>query len=161
MRIIVMSDSHGNFRAVKTIVERNIGFADMFIHCGDGEKDYGIIKSLYPDINMHYVKGNCDSGDFPDSEVIEASCGVKIFAAHGHKYSVGLTPDRLCLAAKLAGCKIALYGHTHVRDSRCEYGFFVMNPGSCSLPRDGRPPSFGCIEITDKGIVMGLYDLEM
>lgn len=161
MRIIVMSDSHGNLEAVKTIVERNLGHADMFIHCGDGEREYEIIKELYPDINFHYVMGNCDNGRYPDSEVIEASNGVKIFAAHGHRYSVNVSPDRLCLAARLAGCKIAVYGHTHVRDCRTEYGFSVMNPGSCSIPRDGKPPSFGCIEITDKGILMGLFDLEL
>ncbi len=37
MRIIVMSDTHGNFSAIEKIIEKNIS-ADMFIHLGDGER---------------------------------------------------------------------------------------------------------------------------
>lgn len=157
-----MSDSHGNIGAVKSIVEKNLSHADIFIHLGDGEKDVAYVKSLYPEAEIHNVKGNCDSGkidaNIKDSEIIEAG-GIKIFCAHGHKYSVGLTPDRLCLAARLAGCKIALYGHTHARDNRFEEGLYIMNPGSCSCPRDGNKPSFGSIDISDKGIVMGIFDV--
>ncbi len=159
MRIIVMSDSHGNFSAVRAIVEKNLGFADMFIHLGDGEKDVAHIKSLYPEIDFRNVRGNCDSDELlPDSDIIEAD-GVKLFCAHGHKYTVSLTPDRLCLAARLAGCKIALYGHTHARDCRFEEGLHIMNPGSCSCPRDGNKPSFGSIEIVGDSIVTGIFDV--
>lgn len=158
MRIVVMSDSHGCLSAARKIVEKNVGHADMFIHLGDGEKDYAALKDLFPNETFHYIKGNCDSGDFPDSEIIEAA-GVKIFCTHGHRYTVSITPDRLCLAARLSGCKIALYGHTHSRETRYEEGLYIMNPGSCSCPRDGGKPSFGTIEITDKEIITGIYDV--
>ena len=83
MRIIVMSDSHGNFSAVRSIVEKNLGHADMFIHLGDGEKDVAHIKSLYPEIDFRNVRGNCDTDEMlPDSDIIEAD-GVKIFS-HTH-----------------------------------------------------------------------------
>lgn len=154
-----MSDSHGNLSAVRSIVEKNLGHADMFIHLGDGEKDVAFVKGLYPNANIHNVRGNCDTDEMlNDSEIIEAD-GVKLFCAHGHKYSVALTPDRLCLAARLAGCKIALYGHTHARDNRFEEGLYIMNPGSCSCPRDGNKPSFGSIEIVGDSIVTGIFDL--
>ena len=36
MRIVLMSDSHGNYAAINNIVKRNLS-ADIFIHLGDGE----------------------------------------------------------------------------------------------------------------------------
>ncbi len=158
MRIVVMSDSHGCLSAPRSIIQRNAGHADMFIHLGDGERDYAALKDIFPDQNIHYIKGNCDSGDFPESKIIDAD-GIKLFCAHGHRYSINITPDRLCLAARLSGCRIALYGHTHARDNRFEEGLYIMNPGSCACPRDGNKPSFGVIEITGSKIVTGIYDV--
>ena len=83
---------------------------------------------------------------------------MKLFCAHGHKYTVSLTPDRLCLAARLAGCKIALYGHTHRRAlTRGQFGTAtVFNPGS--LYDDG---SYGVIEIQDGGCKFGWKRLSL
>ena len=38
MRIIVMSDSHGNYSAVESIIDRNT-YADWIFHLGDGERE--------------------------------------------------------------------------------------------------------------------------
>ena len=38
MRIIVFSDTHGNYSAMHKIFKRN-GDADLFIFLGDGERD--------------------------------------------------------------------------------------------------------------------------
>ena len=66
MRIIVMSDSHGDYFAVEEIIQRNLS-ADMFIHLGDGERELDKIVVKYPYLNIYHVKGNCDCGSFsPD-----------------------------------------------------------------------------------------------
>ena len=48
-----------------------------------------------------------------EDEIVLEIENVKIFACHGHRYSVKSTLTRLAARAKELGCNIALYGHTH------------------------------------------------
>ena len=59
MRIIVMSDSHGAFYSVKQIFEDNPG-ADLFIHLGDGARDFEEAGWVFPQTSRKAVRGNCD-----------------------------------------------------------------------------------------------------
>ena len=56
------------------------------------------------------------------------------------------------------GCKIALYGHTHVADREYDNGLYVVNPGSCSCSREG-PESYAVIDILDSGILPQIIKL--
>ena len=47
---------------------------------------------------------------------------------------VGAGTGLLEQAAREAGCKIALFGHTHVSCCRYQEGLYVMNPGSPPSP---------------------------
>ena len=93
MRIIVISDSHQNYRNLEEIVRRNLD-AQMFIHLGDGESESQQLLRNYPEIadRFHYVKGNCDYGsDAPIYEIIDVMPGHRIFATHGHHRWQGKT----------------------------------------------------------------------
>ena len=159
MRIVVMSDSHGDLSQVLKVVKRNIGFCDMFIHLGDGERDIDRLRVMYPNEDIRHVRGNCDySDDSPSVSVINAD-GIRIFCTHGHRYNVKSGVEILAQNAEKNACRIALYGHTHARLETVCNGIFVMNPGSCACPRDGKPPSFGVIEIKDGKFVTGIYDV--
>lgn len=154
MRIIVLSDTHGSYSRLHTVVMNNHN-ADAFIHLGDGEEEYLTLLENFPRIasKFHYVKGNCDWGSSaPAFKVIDIAPGHRIFAAHGDRYAVKYDMGTLLTTAKEYGCDIALYGHTHVR--HCAYidGIHVMNPGSAARPRDGQLPSYGFIDITPTGI---------
>lgn len=48
MRIIVFSDTHGNYSAMHKIFKRN-GDADLFIFLGDGERDLDSLRVQYLD----------------------------------------------------------------------------------------------------------------
>ena len=160
MRIIVMSDSHRNYQAVEKIVNLNHD-ADMFIHLGDGEEDVNTVIRKYPELADKFVHvcGNCDYGSL-SPDVFNQSVGAhKLFAAHGHLLGVGYYLDNLKKTAAANDCDIILYGHTHERFMSYEDGLYIMNPGSASCPRDGNKPSFGCIDITDAGIVTNIADL--
>ncbi|MCM1024181.1 MAG: metallophosphoesterase [Prevotella sp.] len=164
MRIIVMSDSHGNAAALERIVSDNPN-ADMFIHLGDGEREVAEIRIKHPNINLISVRGNCDWGmESPDYAVAE--CGiaadgepVKIFCTHGHRYYVKDGTETLRSIARDKGCRAALFGHTHERYIACEDGIDVMNPGSCSCPRDGMKPSYGYIDVTENGVFMNIIEV--
>ena len=158
MRIIVMSDSHGMSAQVEKIIRANEG-ADIFVHLGDGEPEVSAMRRKYPDIDLRNVSGNCDwSSGVPKSIIIEAM-GKKIFCTHGHYYHVKDGVEPLVFAAKENGCCAALFGHTHERLIGTEEGIDLMNPGSCSCPRDGMKPSYGYIDVTENGVFMNIIDV--
>ncbi|MBR1863209.1 MAG: metallophosphoesterase [Ruminococcus sp.] len=159
MRIIVFSDTHGNYSAMHKIFKRN-GTADLFIFLGDGLNEFLRLKAHYLDWNIIGIKGNCDfSPDMPDHDIITLKDGRKIFFAHGDKWAVRFTLDRIYNKAKEEGCCIALFGHTHVRYAEQRGDVLILNPGSAGQPRDGLPASYAWIDLTDSGITYNHVDL--
>ena len=164
MKIIVFSDSHGMVQSVLSIAALHQD-ADLFVFLGDGEKD--ILRLLLADPPLRdkflIVQGNCDSGRLipgTQSELLYSlPHGHKLFAAHGHVYHVGFGTERLVWEAQQHHADIVLYGHTHVRDARCEDGVYILNPGSAGQPRDGRPRSYAVISISEKGILANITDV--
>ena len=127
-RIVVISDTHKDFLSLRKIAERHIQNADLFIHLGDLEEDVKKLKALYPNLPVRQVRGNCDFGSkLKTVDTVEVG-GVKIFFCHGHTMMVGSGTGLLEEAAREAGCKIALFGHTHVSCCRYQEGLYVMNP---------------------------------
>ena len=125
MDIVIVSDSHGNKKAIDYIFN-NYKF-DHFIYLGDGVEDLGTYQYLP---NVHIVRGNCD---FFDSHPLELNLefeGVKILATHGHKYMVKYTKSALAKEAIEQNVQVALFGHTHkFCDEFCD-GVRLINPGS-------------------------------
>ena len=158
MRILVLSDSHGNVDNMARAVE--LTAPDRVLHLGDCQRDLTALRARFPALPMEGVPGNCDYGsDAPLTELIDVAPNHRILATHGHRYRVNSTLDYLEQEALENGCDVALYGHTH--ESRCTYenGIYVMNPGSASCPRDGNPPSYGVLEITSAGIMTNVVFL--
>ncbi len=160
MQIIVMSDSHGKYSALEKVILSHTD-ADWIIHLGDGERELDNFCSKHPVIAPKIVRiaGNCDYYSIQPDQFVLPALEHRIFAAHGHKYGVNFSLEQMKKAAEKHGCDIVLYGHTHVRCNKFEDGFYIMNPGSASIPRDGNKPSFGLIDISDKGILMNIADI--
>ena len=159
MKILVISDSHGNRSAVKSVFERMENSFDIAVHLGDGEDDLFPVKEKYPDIRIMQARGNCDIRPHPLSQIIETE-GGNIFVTHGHMYGVKGGLGGLASAAYLSGCKIALFGHTHCRHESREDGIYLINPGSCAIPHDGLPPSFGVLTVEKTGILFKFMDVK-
>lgn len=158
VRIIVMSDSHGSLAQTQKIINANRD-ADMFIHLGDGERELASLRIIYPDIDLRSVCGNCDfTRESPVFLIVEAGKN-RIFCTHGHRYSVKSGTELLRSIARDNNCNAALFGHTHERYISCEDGIDIMNPGSCSCPRDGNKPSYGYIDVTENGIFFNIADV--
>lgn len=154
-----MSDSHRQFGPLQRIMEMQPD-ADMYIHLGDSEGGCDMLKILYPDKNFFFLRGNCDSDvSLPASLVIQAGEKHRIFAAHGHRHSVNYNRDTIIGAAAENDCDIVLYGHLHTRYSSYEDGIHILNPGSCSCPRDGLPPSYAFIDIVGDGVFKNIVSL--
>ena len=146
MKIAVFSDTHGNtarmLEAVRALKP------DALIHLGDFEKDTEPLRREFPDIPLYSVCGNCDFyPKAPSGAVVELG-GVKAFLTHGHLYNVDWSTDSLVYAAQEAGCRIAMYGHTHIPDNAEAGGVKIVNPGTA-----GKGPTLTCavIEIFENG----------
>jgi len=158
LRIIVVSDTHGNYNALKKIFEKNLS-ADMFIHLGDGEREFMELSRLYPQKAVRNVAGNCDFAPLSPEVAVIGAGEHKIIASHGHRYGVKYGIDHIKMIALKNGADIVLFGHSHVRFNYYEDGIYFFNPGSASSPRDGKRPSYGFIDITAHGVVANHVDL--
>lgn len=157
MRIIVISDSHRNVRAIRSILDAQPDSRHVFF-LGDVTADIEDMNFEYPDKSFHIVSGNCDFfSNYPTSG-IETAGGHKIFYTHGHTLGVKHGTDNLIKTARLNGCKIALYGHTHVSQILYDGGIYIVNPGSCSEPRAGGR-SYAVIDIEENGIMPIIINL--
>lgn len=151
MRLLVISDSHRNSRIIDKILSSQPDAKHVFF-LGDCTADIEDFDLLYPDKSFHIVCGNCDFYSSFKSVDIEIINSVRIFYTHGHNYAVKSSYSHLLKTAKENCCQIALYGHTHIPKTIYEDGIHIVNPGSCSKPREGKA-SYAVIDITDKGIM--------
>lgn len=150
MKIIVVSDSHGNLRPFKRVMELNRN-ADIVVHCGDCGDELDEIMREFPDKAYYTVKGNCDFfTDRPMTEEFTAE-GVKFLVTHGHAYNVKFGYDRLAYAAAEAGADVVCFGHTHVPCDEYSDGLRLFNPGSI-----GYEKSFGIIEVKDGQVLSNI-----
>ncbi|MFA9381636.1 MAG: YfcE family phosphodiesterase [Acetanaerobacterium sp.] len=158
MRIIVISDTHRNYRVLREIVQKHEHEAKMFLFAGDGERELDHIKAEYEGAVFCAVRGNCDFASMEKASRVVIADGVRIFLTHGDRYGVKSGTGRLLAAARENGAKIAVFGHTHVAHCVYEEGIHLLNPGSAASPRSGRP-SYGVVDITPNGIVPFIVEL--
>ncbi len=145
MKIVVISDTHGNSDIFYEIASRNQN-ADLFIHLGDGEREFEDMRNAFPLSAFLMVRGNNDWGSAPLVNTINLE-GHKIYMTHGHRFDGMSIASYVAAVAKTNECKIALFGHTHVPFYEIISGVHVFNPGSPSRPRGRCDASFGIIEL--------------
>jgi putative phosphoesterase len=158
LRIIVCSDSHGRRAVLEDIVLTHQN-ADLFLHLGDGEREFQELAARYPEKKMRGVAGNCDWGSTGHTIDSFIAQGKKILLTHGHTFGVKAGLNDYLHTARNLIADIALYGHTHVAYKGYEDGLYVMNPGSVTSPKNG-PPSYGMIDITPAGIVLNIVPID-
>ncbi len=151
MRIVVISDSHKRSRIIEKILDSQPEAKHVFF-LGDLVSDIEDLQYIYSDKIFHIVSGNCDWRSTLPGSAITTVAGVKIFYTHGNTLSVKYGTERLKDTAKQNGCKIALYGHTHISNILYEDGIYIVNPGSCSQGRDFHE-SYAVIDIEPNGIM--------
>lgn len=149
MRILVVSDTHGDLRSLMKAVNAQPK-AEVIVHCGDGDEQVQYLKQTYKDKMIVGVRGNCDWSSFLPSVETLRICGKTIFVTHGHLYDAKTGLYRITSAAREQKADILLFGHTHM--PLCEYddGLYILNPGSCK----GYFASYGYIDITENGEIV-------
>ena len=84
MKILVLSDSHGNLdnmvRAVETVQPR------LIIHLGDCWGDALRLQKRFPNIPMEQVPGNCDYRSMEEPERLLFLEDKRVLICHGHTH---------------------------------------------------------------------------
>lgn len=144
MRILLVSDSHGNNAALDELVKKYPKM-DFYLHLGDFESD----THYYP--VFRFVKGNCDYfSDALERLIIPIPNGT-IIAQHRPEISKNILRENKCV--------IFLHGHTHRRRNEVIDNIHYINPGSISFSRDGNDLSYAIIELIDNDINVTFYSL--
>ena len=156
MKLMFISDLHGSAYYAKKLSsiwekenpDKIVSVGDLLYHGprNDFPKDYDT-KAVTSVLNSQKdkiiaVRGNCDSEvdqmvlEFPmmaDYTVINAD-GIDIFVTHGHLYS----PDNLPKMEK----GVFISGHIHIPVCEKKGNITILNPGSASLPKENKKPSY-------------------
>jgi len=150
VRIYVISDTHGRIdKAIE--IYKKLENIDLIIHLGDHWNDG---KRMKEQLNVPLIglKGNMDGSFSRDGyHILETEFG-RIFLAHGHMESVKQGYETIIYKAESLQCKAAFFGHTHIPLFAQAEGFYLLNPGSLSLPVGGRKGSCAVAAVTEHSI---------
>jgi putative phosphoesterase len=128
MKIVIVSDSHGNMGVLKQIVKREEPF-DLIFHLGDGIEDVIRLQKLIG-FNLDGVEGNNDiKGQFPTSLVLRFGKKQCLFT-HGHQFNVNRDLSSLITEARISKATFVFFGHTHRFHDSFQKGVRLLNPGS-------------------------------
>ncbi len=151
MRVLVISDSHKRSDVIEKILYAQPTAEHVFF-LGDIASDIEDYTYIFPEKRFYILSGNCDYfSTFPSSSIQNLG-GKRIFYTHGHTLGVKSSTAHLLKTAKAQGCDIALFGHTHIPLTLYEDGVWLVNPGSCGHPREGRP-TYAVIDIENNGVM--------
>jgi uncharacterized protein len=155
MRILVVSDTHGNQTALLK-AHQAAGHLDVVIHLGDGETDAAILSELE---NHHVLRvaGNCDTGSTAPRELVCTWKGIRLLLCHGDRYGVKTSLSRLVQRGNEIGVDGVLYGHTHLAMAEKHEGLMLINPGTMTYPAPFH--SYAILEITADGLHAAIIPL--
>lgn len=166
MKIGLISDTHGDIRAWQGLLAY-LKELDLVVHAGD-VLYHGIFNPIlesykplllaeelnrFP-VPLCFVRGNCDSDvdqlalNYPLASpyLLLRLEEITLLAHHGHVF----TEEELLKLAKKWKVNLVLTGHTHSYHLKKEDGVLLVNPGSPSLPKENKPPTFAMFS---KGMV--------
>ena len=152
MRLLIVSDSHGNAYALRRLIQMH-SEADMLVFLGDGARDLERVTAEFPSLRVRAVRGNNDYDSLSPTEDIFHTAGKRVFIAHGHTYYVKRGTEIFIDAARAKSADIALFGHTHSPVSRYEGGLYIANPGALYSG------CYALADITPVGIHIGLAEI--
>ena len=109
MKILVLSDSHGNLENMVQAVEREN--PRMILHLGDCWREAERLHDRFPEIPFHQVPGNCDFRPQEPAEQLLFLEDKRVLMCHGHTYRVKQSLLLAGYAAEEQNLDLFLFGH--------------------------------------------------
>lgn len=161
MKWLIASDIHGSAPCCEKLLaafekegaDRLLLLGDLLYHGPRNDLPEGYapkrVISLLNGVKekIFCVRGNCEAEvdqmvlEFPvlaDYCLLEVGSRL-IFATHGHHFNLQTPPA-------LKPGDVLLHGHTHVPEKDNSHGFWYLNPGSVSIPKENSPRSYMTLE---------------
>jgi len=131
LKMLVVSDSHGNYTRLQKIIEKEMPF-DYMVHCGDGVNDLFQVD-IPGKVKILKVAGNVDRHRTPGIQDIDTATieGKRIMIVHGDRFGVNYGYDRLVAGGRKLGACVIFFGHTHIPFLRKDDPV-LFNPGTVS-----------------------------
>jgi len=157
MKVVILSDTHGDVAAMRKILHDNAD-AGLILHAGDYAYDLFRAK---PAMESYAVIGNCDryGSSAPDFELINLGKSI-IYLTHGHIQGVKYGLETLASEAKAMGANVAVFGHTHRQLVENHAGILMLNPGSANKARSWYGPAgYLTLEVGGDGDIMAIHPI--
>ncbi len=140
MRILIVSDSHGNAKVLQQVYQKTQ--PDHLIHCGD----FCTSIDKVPGGSSTVVRGNCDYANISEEQIWMADT-LSFFVTHGHRYQVKSTLLAVQYRAEELGAQIACFGHSHYPVCEQPGPVLLINPGSLVQPRGFYTPTYAMLQL--------------
>ena len=154
-RILIFSDTHGYTDPCIRIINESANISAI-IHAGDYTRDAEDLSYIYPDIPLHYVRGNNDMLSRAPDNITIIEGGARIFVTHGHmervKYEYELTT--LKSRATRVNPNLVIFGHTHKPYTEYWGNATILNPGSVRYSR-----TYAVAEIENGRVTTKILDI--
>lgn len=156
MRILVVSDTHGNQSAVLRAYDA-AGAIDTILHLGDGEAEGDLLAAVAA-CPVLQIAGNCDLGSAAPRELLCEWEQFRFLLCHGDRYGVKAGLAHLLKRGAETGADAILYGHTHLAQVIEQNGIWLINPGT--MNRQAPFHSYAVLEINASGLQATIYPLQ-
>jgi uncharacterized protein len=155
MKILVISDSHGNYSHAFKAHEL-AGPVDHIIHLGDGSDDARMLEEVL-EVPVHRVAGNCDYDPVLPKEMTLEIGECRVLLTHGNRQMVKSGLGELIGKGKEVGANLVLYGHTHLPAVDSAQGMLLVNPGAL---KEGFPGSYAIVTVDGTEASAEIYGLK-
>jgi len=160
MKLLLVSDTHRltNYLG-EELLPQYANEIECVIHLGDYPSDLIQYKGKFPNLNMVAIDGIGGDRPYPLEQIltykVSDNVECKLLALHGHNHNVKTNLDRLVYYAQEKQVQACFFGHTHAATIFEKNGILFINPGSLSMPRDGRRNSHAIVTISPEGKIIG------
>jgi putative phosphoesterase len=156
MRIGIISDTHRNIELLERVVTWMTERQHIMVlyHLGDDFDDVSGLADRFSELvqvpgiyNERYRNGQLPA------KLFEIILGITLMLVH--------CVEKDATAEDISRSDIILHGHTHRAELRLDDGKLFFNPGHLKGPMDKKmPPSFGILDIRDRGLGAAIYGLD-
>lgn len=150
MRLGVISDTHipSRARAIPARVTEAFAGVELILHAGDVSVQ-APLDELATIAHVWAVAGNVDDpalrASLPEQVRLDL-LGLTLGMVHDSGPTTG---RRERMRRRFPGCRVVVFGHSHIPVIEDRDGLLLLNPGSACDPRRAKVPTVALLEIVE------------